>query len=186
AIGVDILFPEAEDQRDDADLTAAIAAAPNLVLATKISGASQNQLWSDPLPLFAKAAKGVGHVQAIVDGDGICRSVPAEEPSLDGPRPAFSLKIAELIDPQLKALETPKSSVSGVESADLRPLIVDYRQQVEPGESPSFFNVSAGDLLAGKDFPQLRGKAVLIGFGAVEMSDRMFTPVTGQSPMPGI
>jgi len=186
AIGVDILFPEAEDQRDDADLTAAIAAAPNLVLATKISGASQNQLWSDPLPLFAKAAKGVGHVQAIVDDDGLCRSVPAEEPSLDGPRPAFSLKIAELIDPQLKTFETPKSAGSGIESADLRPLIVDYRQQVEPGELQSFFNVSAGDLLAEKAFPQLRGKAVLIGFGAVEMSDRMFTPVTGQSPMPGV
>jgi signal transduction histidine kinase len=32
----------------------------------------------------------------------------------------------------------------------------------------------------------LHGKAALIGFGAVDMSDRMFTPVTGQLPMPGV
>lgn len=186
AIGIDILLPEPEDPRDDADLAAAIASSPNVVLATKISGSRQDKLWSDPVPLFAKAAKGVGHVQAIVDDDGLCRSLPAEEPSLDGPRPAFAVKLAELINPQLARLETPRNSGSGVEHSDLRQLIIDYRQQIEPGQPPSFETVSAGDLLAGKPAPQLRGKAVLIGFGAVDMSDRMFTPVTGQLPMPGV
>lgn len=186
AIGLDVLLPEPEDERNDAELAAAIAAAPNLVLATKISGSPQGKLWSDPLPVFAKLAKGVGHVQAIVDDDGLCRSVPAEEPSLDGPRPAFALKVAELIKPQLMALETPQTSASGVERAGLRQLIIDYRRQAEPGQPPSFATVSAGDLLAGKSTPELGGKAVLIGFGAVEMSDRMFTPVTGQLPMPGV
>src|SRR5690242_17284034 len=83
AIGLDVLLPESEDERNDAELAAAIASAPNLVLATKISGSPQGKLWSDPLPRFAKLAKGVGHVQAIVDDDGLCRSVPAEEPSVD-------------------------------------------------------------------------------------------------------
>jgi signal transduction histidine kinase/CHASE2 domain-containing sensor protein len=186
AIGVDILLPEAEDPANDAELAAAIASAHNVILATKISGSPQMKLWSDPLPLFAKAAKGVGHVQAIVDDDGLCRSIPAEEPSLDGPRPAFALKLAETIKPELSALETPRTSGAGVERADLRQLIVDYRRQVEPGQEPPFATVSAGDLLAGKSFSQLSGKVVLIGFGAVEMSDRMFTPVTGQLPMPGV
>lgn len=186
ALGLDVLLPEPEDERNDAELAAAIAAAPNLVLATKISGSPQGKLWSDPLPRFAKFAKGVGHVQAIVDDDGLCRSVPAEEPSLDGQRPAFALKVAELIKPQLTALETPRTSASGVERADLRQLMIDYRRQTEPGQLPAFTTVSAGDLLAGKSSPELGGKAVLIGFGAVEMSDRMFTPVTGQLPMPGV
>jgi signal transduction histidine kinase/CHASE2 domain-containing sensor protein len=186
AIGVDVLLPEPEDQHNDAELAAAIAAAPRLVLATKISGSPQGNFWSDPLPLFANAAKGVGHVQAIVDDDGLCRSVPAEEPSVDGPRPAFALKMAELIKPELKSLETPTTSASGVERPDLRQLIIDYRRQSEPGQPEAFETVSAGDLLAGKSFPQLGGKAVLIGFGSVEMSDRMFTPVTGQLPMPGV
>lgn len=186
AIGIDILLPEPEDPSDDDDLAAAIAAAPNVVLATKISGSPQSKLWSDPLPLFARAAKGVGHVQAIVDDDGLCRSIPAEEPSVDGPRPAFALKLADLINKRLKAIETPRISGSGVERANLRQLIVDYRQQIEPGRPMPFSTVSAGDLLAGKAKPELNGKAVLIGFGAVDMSDRMFTPVTGQLPMPGV
>ncbi|HEX5433713.1 MAG TPA: CHASE2 domain-containing protein, partial [Candidatus Angelobacter sp.] len=186
AVGIDILLPEAEDPRDDGDLAAAIAAAPNAVLATKISASPQGGLWSDPLPLFARAAKGVGHVQAIVDDDGLCRSIPLEEPSAEGPRPAFALKLAELVKPRLKAMETPASSVPGVEMPGLRPLIVDYRQQIEPGRSLPFFTVTAGDLLSGKTKPQLAGKAVLIGFGSVDMSDRMFTPVTGQLPMPGV
>lgn len=186
AIGIDILLPEAEDQRDDDDLAAAIAAAPNVVLATKISGSPQGKLWSDPLPLFTRAAKGVGHVQAIVDDDGLCRSIPLEEPSVDGPRPAFALKLAELINPRLKAMEVSRTSGSGVERADLRQLIVDYRQQIEPGRSLPFSTVSAGDLLSGKAKSEINGKAVLIGFGAVDMSDRMFTPVTGQMPMPGV
>ncbi len=187
AIGIDILLPEPEDPRDDADLAAAITASPDVVLATKISDSQQGRLWSDPVPLFAKAAKGVGHVQAIVDDDGLCRSLPAEEPSLDGPRPAFAAKLAELINPQLATIETPRNPGSGVEHSDLRQLIIDYRQQIEPGQ-PDFVSrrISAGDLLAGKPAPQLRGKAVLIGFGAVDMSDRMFTPVTGQLPMPGV
>lgn len=186
AIGIDILLPEPEDPSDDDDLAAAIAAAPNVVLATKISGSPQSKLWSDPLPLFARAAKGVGHVQAIVDDDGLCRSIPAEEPSVDGPRPAFALKLADLINKRLKAIETPRISGSGVERANLRQLIVDYRQQIEPGRPMPFSTVSAGDLLAGKAKLELNGKAVLIGFGAVDMSDRMFTPVTGQLPMPGV
>jgi signal transduction histidine kinase/CHASE2 domain-containing sensor protein len=186
AIGIDILLPEPEDPRDDADLAAAISASPDVVLATKISSSPQGKLWSDPVPQFAKAAKGIGHVQAIVDDDGLCRSLPAYEPSLDGPRPAFALKLAGLINPQLTSIETPHNPGSGVEHSDLRQLIIDYHQQIEPGQPQSFETVSAGDLLSGKPAPQLRGKAVLIGFGAVDMSDRMFTPVTGQLPMPGV
>ena len=34
--------------------------------------------------------------------------------------------------------------------------------------------------------PHLWGKAVLIGFGATELSDRLPTPVSGQMPMPGV
>lgn len=187
AIGLDVLLPEPENEDNDADLATAIAAAPNLVLATKISGSLQTGLWNDPLARFARVSKGVGHVQAMVDDDGLCRSIPAEEPSADGLRPAFALKIATLLKPELRSLQTASSAAPGLERIDLHPLIIDYRRQFDPGQQPApFAVVSAGDLLAGKSFPQLGGKAVLIGFGAVEMSDRLFTPVSGQSPMPGV
>src|ERR1700704_4025339 len=99
AIGMDILLPEAEDEADDAALASAIQTAPNIVLATKISTSLTGNLWMDPQPRFARAAKAVGHVQAIIDFDGLCRSIPIQEPSAEGVRTAFALKVAALMQP---------------------------------------------------------------------------------------
>ena len=189
AIGLDVLLAEPEDEANDAALESAIRSAPNVVLAAKISGTLDNTRWIDPLLRFARAAKGIGHVQAIVDPDGLCRSIPAEEPSIDGPRPAFALKLAELALPHSAASvrDTGPKNAPGVEQISFRPLLIDFRHQYQPGEEPPpFVTVSAGDLLGGKPAPQLRGKAVLIGFGSVEMSDRLVTPVSNQLPMPGV
>src|SRR5436309_2374250 len=38
----------------------------------------------------------------------------------------------------------------------------------------------------GKPAPQLAGKTVLIGFGGIDISDRLITPVSNQLPMPGV
>lgn len=189
AVGVDVLLSEPEDERDDAALERAIGAAPNAVLAAKISSSLAGKLWIEPLPRFAHAAKGVGHVQAIIDSDGLCRRIPVEEASTEGPRPAFALKIAELLKPELTKLETNAAGLqeSGVEQISPRSFIVDYRQQLEPGsQTPPFVAVSAADLLAGKGSEQLKDKVVLIGFGAIEISDRLFTPVSNQLAMPGV
>jgi signal transduction histidine kinase len=199
AIGMDILLPEAEDEQNDAALTNAIQSAPNMVLAAKISSSPTGNLWMDPLPRFAQAAKGVGHVQAIIDFDGICRSIPVEEPTAEGPRPAFAIQLATLVWPNnvqsnivqpnaAAAQNVSEANTPGVEHlAALPPLLIDYRPQFEPGHSdPPFVVVSAGDLMAGKSADQLAGKAVLIGFGAIDISDRLITPVSNQLPMPGV
>ena len=86
AIGMDILLPEAEDEQNDSALQSAIQSAPNMVLAAKISSSPTGNLWMDPLPRFAQAAKGVGHVQAMIDFDGLCRGIPIQEPSAEGLR----------------------------------------------------------------------------------------------------
>ena len=189
AIGMDVLLPEAEDEQNDAALTNAIQSAPNMVLAAKISTSPTGNLWMDPLPRFAQAAKGVGHVQAIIDFDGLCRSIPMQEPTAEGLRPAFALKLAALVQPNAAAAQNnPEANTPGVEHlAAAPPLLIDYRPQFEPGQpDPPFVVVSAGDLLAGKRAEQLAGKAVLIGFGAIDISDRLITPVSNQLPMPGV
>ena len=188
AIGLDVLLSEAEDEKNDADLARSIQSAPNLVLATKISTSPTGNLWIDPLAPFAQVAKGVGHVQAVIDFDGICRSIPLDEPSADGLRPAFALKLAELVQPALVKTTNVVSAGPGVERIAARaPFLIDYRQQFEPGTPNAPFDVvSAGDLLGGKNVPQLAGKAVLIGFGAIDVSDRLITPVSNQLPMPGV
>jgi signal transduction histidine kinase len=189
AIGLDVLLPESEDEQNDAELARAIQAAPNPVLAAKISTSPSGKMWIDPLPRFAQAAKGIGHVQAVIDFDGVCRSVPLDEPSADGMRAAFALKLASLAQPGLKdAEEAPGPQSPGVERIAARPpLLIDYRPQFEPeAANPPFEVVSAGDLLAGKNAPRLAGKVVLIGFGAIDVSDRLITPVSNQLPMPGV
>ncbi|HET9792178.1 MAG TPA: CHASE2 domain-containing protein, partial [Candidatus Angelobacter sp.] len=188
AIGLDVLLPEVEDESNDSALESAIASAPNLVLGAKISGSLDNNLWIDPLPRFSKNAKGTGHVQAIVDVDGVCRSIPLEEPSTEGPRPAFALKVAELVDPALAKMESASgTNAPAMQNFVTRPLLIDFRQQYQSGEqSPPFPVISAGELLSGTAENKLRGKAVLIGFGGIEVSDRVATPVSNQLPMPGV
>ena len=189
AVGIDILLSEAEDEVNDAALAKAIQAAPNAVLATKISSSQTGRLWMDPLSPFLQAAKGFGHVQAIIDFDGICRSIPPQEPSADGQRPAFAFKLAGLLQPSSAgSFGTHSGEASGVEQLEtVEPFFIDYRHQFEPGrDQQPFVVVSAADLLAGKASLELAGKAVLIGFGSIEVSDRLVTPVSNQLPMPGV
>src|SRR5215471_21087519 len=130
AVGIDILLAEAEDAENDSDLAQAIRAAPNVVLAAKLSSSPESHLWVDPLPIFSQAARGVGHVQAITDFDGLCRSIPIQEPAIDGPRSAFALKLAELLQAGLTALEDPhQSDASGIERVVTHPLLIDFHRQ---------------------------------------------------------
>lgn len=188
AVGIDILLSERESEAGDSELARAIHSAPKVVLASKISGSPDRSLWVDPLPRFSEAAAGVGHVQAILDFDGLCRSIPLEEPTLDGPRPAFAVKLAGLLQGQSASLEHQlNAGTSGVDQVAIRPLLIDYRHQFEPGQdTPPFVTVSAADLLSGKSTAQFDSKAVLIGFGGSEISDRLPTPASGQLPMPGV
>ncbi len=202
AIGLDILLTEAEDARNDDDLAKAFREAGNVVLATKVSFPPQ-PLWTNPLSVFVASSAGVGHVQAVEDADGICRSVPARELSVDGPRWALALEVSRVV----KRVPLEQNSVglwlgkdrvavdgtmrhtgkAGWESYSPDFLTINFREQYSPGQQvPPFVVVSAADLLAGKQAPALWRKAVLIGFGATELSDRLPTPVSGQMPMPGV
>ena len=94
-----------------------------------------------------------------------------------------------LVQPNAAAMyDISSANAPGVERlAAPPPLLIDFRPQFEPGQpNPPFVVVSAGDLLAGKRAEQLAGKAVLIGFGAIDISDRLITPVSNQLPMPGV
>jgi signal transduction histidine kinase/CHASE2 domain-containing sensor protein len=203
ALGLDILLSEAEDETNDRQLAKALKDAGNTVLVAKISNSPQGRLWVEPLPLFAQNAVAVGHAQAALGPDSICRSVPVRELSLDGPRWAFALEVARIASGAIleddgrelriggRKIPTVGTSshvvVAGVESELLRFLPIDYRGQIAPGEtSPPFFAVSVVDLLDGKAGGQLQGKAVLIGFGSTEIGDRIPTPVSDRLPMPGV
>lgn len=203
AIGLDILLSEPEDANDDLDLAQSLKAAGNVVLVSKINNSQQGRLWVDPLPLFSHNVVAIGHAQATLGPDSICRSIPVRELSLEGPRWAFGLEVARVArgvrleddgrqvrfgEKSIPTIGEPiGSQVAGVETESPRLLLVDYRGQVEPSESPPpFFAISVNDLLEGKSRGQLRDRAVLIGFGSTEIGDRVPTPVSGRIPMPGV
>jgi len=203
ALGLDILLSEPEDESDDRELATALKDAGNAVLVGKISNSPQGRLWVEPMPLFAEKAIAVGHAQAALGPDSICRSVPVRELSLEGPRWAFALEVARVArgavleddgrevrigGRRIPAVQTSSDAViAGVESESPRLLLIDYRGQIAPGEtSPSFSAVSVVDLLERKTGGQLQGKAVLIGFGLTEIGDRIPTPVSARLPMPGV
>jgi len=202
AIGLDILLTEAEDASDDNDLGKAFREAGNVVVAAKLGGSPQ-RLWADPLPLFLANSAGVGHVQAVEDADGICRRVPVSELSAEGPRWAFALEVSRVAKHVVLGQDSgglwlgkdrvwvdgdmPRASGTGWESYSPEFLTINFREQYLPGQpNPPFVVISAAELLDGKQEPALWKKAVLIGFGATELSDRLPTPVSGQMPMPGV
>jgi signal transduction histidine kinase/CHASE2 domain-containing sensor protein len=203
AIGLDILLSEPEDATEDAQLASALKEAGNAVLVAKISDSPQGRLWVEPLPLFAKSAAAIGHAQAVLGPDGICRSVPVRELSLEEARWAFALEVARIAsgarledgghelrlgERTIPVVQTAShAAIAGVESETPRFLLIDYRGEIAANQGPSPFSaVSAADLLEGKAGRQLRGKAVLIGFGSTEIGDRIPTPVSGKLPMPGV
>ena len=202
-LGLDILLSEPEDGKNDGDLAEALKRAGNVVLAAKIGGSLAGSLWVDPLPIFARSAAGVGHAQAALGPDGICRSIPISEMSTDGPRWAFALEVARVargltlreeanglwLGGTQVAVEGPvrHADLVGVEMVSPRFLTIDYRGQLSEQPSSPFMAVSASRLLEGSGGEQLRGKTVLIGFAATTgMSDRLPTPVSDRSPMSGV
>jgi signal transduction histidine kinase/CHASE2 domain-containing sensor protein len=190
AIGMDILLSEPEDETNDLALESAIQEAGNVVLPSKISGSREQSLWTDPLPRFGRVAGAIGHAQAALDSDGVCRRIPLLEPSADGPRAAFAVSIMNVAGNGTTHRQANGAFLgAGIERFDLDFLTIDYLQQFAPGEGktvPPFMTISARDLLEAGQGKSLEGKIVLIGFGATELSDRVFTPVSGQSPMPGV
>ncbi|HEY6967977.1 MAG TPA: CHASE2 domain-containing protein [Candidatus Angelobacter sp.] len=190
AIGIDVLLPEAEDESNDMAFESAIREAGNVVLPAKISDSPGGSEWKDPLPRFAQAAAATGHVQAVLDSDGVCRRIPIMEPSADGPRAAFAVALVTVsrngngkLQPEPAAAQRPAIQVLAPTSY----LGINYRHQFESNQAnPPFVTLSARDLLEGNAGKLLEGKIVLIGFGATELGDRLYTPVSGQTPMPGV
>ena len=203
ALGLDILLSETEDENEDREFAESLKVAGNAVLVSKISNSQGGNLWVEPLPLFSQSAVAIGHAQAVLGPDSICRSIPVQELTIEGARWAFALEVARVAlgtpledDGQYLRLEKIRIptigepshvKVTGVESQSPRFLAINYRGQLEAGETPApFWAFSVVDLLEGRTRGQLRGRAVLIGFGSTEIGDRVPTPVSGRIPMPGV
>jgi signal transduction histidine kinase len=182
-IGLDILLSEPQSAEADTALAAALQASRRVVLADKIGAYPDGPRWVEPLPAFAQAAS-VGHGQAVLDSDGVCRRFPPRELALDGSRWAFAVAVAQRVAPQRTAAFL---AANGIPSTDEASVLI-----AKPSLAPiafrcdGFATISAATILEGGGLAAVRGRPVLVGFGTAELGDRISTPLTGVAPSPGV
>jgi CHASE2 domain-containing sensor protein len=182
-IGLDILLSEPQSQEADAALAAALQASGRAVIADKIGTYQDGPHWVEPLPAFVKAAA-VGHGQAVLDADGVCRRFPPRELALDGSRWAFAVEMARRVAPQRTAAFL---AANGLPSADEGSVLIAPPILVAIAfRRDSFETISAATVLEGKQLAAVRGRPVLVGFGTAELGDRISTPLTSVVPSPGV
>jgi CHASE2 domain-containing sensor protein/signal transduction histidine kinase len=184
-IGLDVLLPEVQSAKADDALAESFRASGKVVLVDKIGGYQDGLHWIEPLPQFAEASAGVGHAMAILDKDGVCRRYPLRELSASGERWAFAVEMARLYDP---AAADRFLNAYGYHSDEdnasvtiAKPLLIPIYYRRGGLEA-----ISAVDVLRRQRLDALRDRAVLIGFGPTEISDRLNTPLTGALPAPGV
>lgn len=165
----DILFLDPIDLDGDARLAEAIGAAGNVLLPHAFGpkpGTASELAPIMPLPSFANAAAGVGHVSVRPDSDGVVRRF-AMEFEADGQSYDHLAKTVFLATGG-----NPEDVPSGI---------------VPMQASGSFRTFSAADIVGQRvDSEFLRGKIVLIGATAQGLGDRYAVSAYGGRIMPGV
>ena len=195
AIGLDIIFAEADNTNltADEDLAQAILEANNVVLpvlleSTRLNGQIVETL---PLPDLAANAADLGLVHAVLDEDGIARSIYLFEGVGAPVWQHFSQAIINVALQQPsknKFLETDKPSTQAVKK-NVFSLARQQQRKINFFGPPGHFStMSYAQVLTGEFEKGLfKNKIVLVGATAAGMSDLLPTPVSGLSqPMPGV
>jgi CHASE2 domain-containing sensor protein/signal transduction histidine kinase len=185
-IGVDVILSERDTRypQDDALLARSLAQAGNVVLpvvAEPSTGGTGGMLVRYPLAGLGAA---VGHINMVVDTDGVARQVWLRE----GPQPVEAAGVPHLAAVMAGMLAEPGRAPRALDS---------YRQEAArltesngwersgrvripyAGPPGTFARVSARDVLEGRIDPaRFAGKAVLVGAMATGMGDVLPTPVS--------
>ncbi len=184
AIGLDILLSEPQSSGADKVLAQSFQENARTVIVDKIGSYADGPNWIEPLPEFSRSAAAVGHAQAVLDVDGVCRRFPARELTLDGARWAFAVELARRTDPQQTSAFLASYGIPLWDDASVsvaKPILVPIAFRRD-----RFETISAHAVLAGDDLANLQGKPVLLGFGPTEIGDRLSTPLTTEFPAPGV
>ncbi len=183
-IGLDILFAEPQNADADAELGGAFRSSGKVILVDKIGMYPDGPHWIEPLPQLAQSALAIGHAQAVLDRDGVCRRFPARELTPDGSRWPFALEMARAADrSRLEAFLADYAVPSNEGSSRItiaKPLLVPIAFR-----RGHFTTISAATVLRGGDLTAMAGRPVIVGFGPTEIGDRISTPVSGEMPSAG-
>jgi signal transduction histidine kinase len=183
-VGLDILLSEPQSPEADRALQNALYAG-RAVIVDKIASYPDGPQWMEPLPQFSQAAVAVGHAQAPLDADSVCRRYPARELTLEGSRWAFAVEVARRVDGRRTSEFLSSYSIPAADDGravlTAKPVLVPI-----PFRRDGFDMIPARMVLEGLASSLVRGRPVLVGFGTTEIGDRLSTPLHPEFPTPGV
>jgi len=201
AIGLDVIFSESDQLNPGADIALAesIKQAKNVVLpvlleTTRVNGQLIETL---PLPVLAENAADLGRVHAVLDEDGIARSVYLFE-GIGAPvwqhfsQAVLNVALKQPSKNQFQAPNIQQDSQQDFQHLDLTSNFSLKRQQQKRvsfrGPPGHFATISYAQVLNGEfEKDAFKNKIVLIGATASGMNDLLATPVSGLGqPMAGV
>ncbi len=183
-VGLDILLSEPQAPDADRALQNALLSA-HAVIVDKIASYPDGPQWIEPLPQFSQAAAAVGHAQAPLDADSVCRRFPPRELTLEGSRLAFAVEVARRVNPTATAEFLSSYNIPVSDDAH-RVLTAKPILAAIPYRRVEFDTIPARLVLEGVDSSLIRGRPVLVGFGTTEIGDRLNTPLHPEFPTPGV
>ncbi len=185
AIIMDLILSEPDRAHPDSDkaLVKAIAKAGDVYLPVHVEQLHSNGQLIEVLPYapFARAAKGLGHVDLELDADGVARSVYLRSGIGQPwwPHIALALLQGEGMMPKDRFPAGHGQDFAGI--ANVRK----YQRYIPfAGGSGTYPQVSAVNLLRGKvPDKMIKGKIVLIGATAAGLGDTLPTPTAGRGEL---
>ncbi len=199
AIGFDVIFSEPEkNQQNDINLAAAIKQVGNVVLpvmleSTRLNGQVIETL---PLPEYANNAADIGRVHAVLDDDGIARSIYLHEGVGAPVWQHFAQAVLNVAQQKPTKNNFSQNSLSKTQSNTSLPeaphslsLVRTAQRRISfLGASSHFATISYAQVLRGEFVKGLfNKKIVLVGATASGLGDTFSTSVSSaQQLMPGV
>jgi CHASE2 domain-containing sensor protein/signal transduction histidine kinase len=192
AIGLDIIFSEADANNPSSDvlLARAMRASNKVVLPVFMSQESNNSypIEALPLPEFTSNAAALGHVHVDISDDGIARRVYLKEGIGEPHWLHYSLALLSITNDAVELEPGVNKAVQAQQYSAMQwsreyPLLIPYAGP--PGHFP---HIGYSQVMSG-NYPKdlFRDKIVLIGTTAEGMGDAMPTPLSGNGgSMPGV
>ncbi|WP_341328400.1 EAL domain-containing protein [Methylotuvimicrobium sp. KM2] len=185
AVGMDILFAEAEQGDSQGDRLLARAIARNgrvvLPLAPELQPNTTQQKFIPPLLEFAQAAASVGHTEIRLDEDNVVRSVFLWQMEDGYPWPYFAQAVWQTGN---KSINFPHAAGHDVEHWQRsEPVAIPFINSLSKLQRISYVDALSDDRFLNR----LEGRWVLIGMTASGLGQRFPTPVTvNTNPMSGL
>lgn len=181
AIGVDMLFPEKSQDREDRRLAKAVARAKVVVLGstlrtiatqTTLGVTQQRELVEPPIPVIREGAAGVGFVEVERGKDAVVRSGILVRRHAGQVHSSLGARLVELAAMKLGAEASAASRRGRV--------WINYRGPIGTFPSYPYYQVYRREIPP----DTFKGKIVIIGVAAPSLHDRHPTPFAGASWLP--